>query len=205
MSTTQSQNGDFFDNTFYAWGYALVPTVKSYEEILSLFDENSRLKITLIWTVISYSFAMLLFFVYIILFEGFGKEPSLRTSALVVVVVFVSLIYVVVGIVFLIVPTGISHFIATRLGGEASFASMIFMYSSSFSPMVVLSMIMMLALGKSPPVSHVCVVLNIYQFVLLVNATKAVHKLNWFKSIVVSLPVLLVSFGEDLLSNLYRW
>ncbi|MBN1123073.1 MAG: hypothetical protein JXJ17_18510 [Anaerolineae bacterium] len=191
MKATQSQNGNFFVNTIHAWGYSLIPSLRSYRCLLSLIDDRSWLKTSIGWIAISFSISSIAIMLEFLLFEGFNTEPQPSLIMLLPLLVL-PLLFVIIGLIEAGFTAGVAQIVARGLGGNGAFSSLFFTYASLISSVYVLTAIgyigirLMFGIHGYPWLS----IMVAYQVVLSVFANKVSHELNWFKAAISAIPML---------------
>jgi hypothetical protein len=185
---------------YYAWAYALVPSLTSYKKLLSLVDEEKYLKTSMIWVIVAAVVSAVFGVSYFGLIRDFGVKPQLPTILFGVVMGLGILISIASILVRLSVITYISQFLSKRLGGNGKFLSLIYSYSSFISSITLISAIYYCIVGYLHEfldsllldyMSYFTIILTVYQIVLSAFANKSVHGYSWKNAIISALPMLL--------------
>jgi hypothetical protein len=172
------------------WWKALVPEGEAYEIIAA--DPRASVGRACLWvfaTNLVCSGIMMLLFGAIVGLAVLSTADASGEEALaglgitaVVLVCLAPVIYGIMGVVGLLMMSGLSHTIASALGGTGTFTKLTYAFGAYLAPLMIVSMV----ISFIPIVNYLGFVVGIYGLVLNIMAVKAVHRLDWGRSIASS-------------------
>ncbi|MBN1428566.1 MAG: YIP1 family protein [Anaerolineae bacterium] len=92
------------------------------------------------------------------------------------------IVFGLMGVVILLLMSGLSHAIAGLLGGTGTFTKLAYAFGAYMAPLMIVST----AITFIPVANYMGFLIGIYGLVLNIMAVKAVHQLDWGRSIASS-------------------
>lgn len=172
------------------WLKALIPEGQAYETIAA--DPGASIGKACLWVftvyLVCYGIMFLLCGAFLGLValskaEAIGEDmyAQLGTTAI-VIVCLMPILAGVIGVIGLFLMSGLSHVIASMLGGTGSFTRLTYTFGAFMAPLIIVSMV----ISFIPLVNYLGFIVGIYGMVLSVMAIKAVHQLDWGRAIASS-------------------
>lgn len=175
------------------WLKALIPEGQAYEIIAA--DPGASVGKACLWVfvtnLISSGIFMLLFgaiFGLVALSEAGTSSKEMLAEYGVIVIAVVCLTPIVlggIGVLGLLMTSGLSHAIASALGGTGTFTKLTYAFGAYLAPLMVVSTV----ISFIPIVNYLGFMVVIYGVVLNVMAVKAVHQLDWGRAIASSVII----------------
>jgi hypothetical protein len=162
---------------YQTWLKALAPSVQAYEVIAA--DPDASVGKACLWVFLS-SGIMMPFFAWSVGLRGGGAPGESMIAgvdrATVVCVCSVSIASGVVGVLGLLLMSGLSHGIASALlGGTGTFVKLTYAFAAYVAPLTIIGAV----ISVIPFVNYLNFLVAIYGIVLSMMAVKAVHRLDW--------------------------
>lgn len=175
------------------WMKAIIPEGQAYETIAA--DPGASVGRACLWVfvtnLLTTSIVMLLVGALMGLMAVSGTDSStedmLRAigGAAIVLVCLAPVISAVIAVSGLLVSSGLSHAIASALGGTGTFTRLTYAFGAYMAPLMIVSLV----IGFIPIVNYLGFIVLIYGAVLNVMAVKAVHQLDWGRAIASSVII----------------